>query len=100
VTEHRLCPQQLAGTHLEVNDGVTTLVGPIGDRYVLNETASALWELCDGETASDEMVAAICLLFDAGEDVIASDVERTLQEFERHHLLEWVDASHFCKEGA
>jgi hypothetical protein len=100
VTEHRLCPQQLAGTHLEVNDGVTTLVGPIGDRYVLNETASALWELCDGETASDEMVAAICLLFDAGEAVITADVQRTLREFEHHHLVEWVDNPDFCKERA
>jgi hypothetical protein len=83
---------------LEVHDGVTTLVGPSGDRYVLNETASALWELCDGETGSDEMVSAICLLFDADQTVIANDVHRTLREFEHRRLLEWVDSSALCEE--
>jgi hypothetical protein len=59
---------------------------------VLNETALALWELCDGLTTSDEMVSAICVLFAAGQPDIAADVQRTLSEFETRHLLEWVDS--------
>jgi hypothetical protein len=70
----------------------------MGDRYVLNETASALWELCDGDTGSEEMVNAICQLFDADQTVIAADVHRTLHEFAHRHLLEWVESSDLCKE--
>jgi hypothetical protein len=57
---------------------------------VLNETALALWELCDGGTTADEMVSAICVLFDADRRVIAADVQRILREFELCHLVESV----------
>jgi hypothetical protein len=84
---------------MEMGDSVSTIVGPNGERYVLNETAAALWELCDGATTSEEMVAAICQLFDAGQPVIAADVERALHEFDRHHLLEWVRHTDVCKDS-
>jgi hypothetical protein len=71
--------------------GISTVVGPEGQHYALNATALALWELCDGLTTSEEMVSAICVLFDADRPVIAADVQRALGEFESRHLLEWVD---------
>lgn len=45
--------------------------------FVLNPTAFALWELCDGQTTVSEMVDAVCDLFDvtraqARHDVVGS----------------------------
>lgn len=94
------CPRQLTGTTLEIDDGVSTVVGRKGDRFVLNSTALALWELCDGETTTDEMVLAICQLFDASETVIVADVQGALAEFERHQLVEWLEPADLWKEGA
>jgi PqqD family protein of HPr-rel-A system len=59
-----------------------------GGLHLLNETARALWELCDGETTPDEMVRAICELSGLPDEVVAEDVHRTLAEFESLGLLE------------
>ena len=49
---------------VKLKRGTRTAVGPDpSQRHALNDTAFALWELCDGETAPAEMVAAICTLF-------------------------------------
>jgi len=56
---------------------------------VLNDTALALWELCDGSTSVDEMVAAIDLLYDAEAAVIRRDVETVLRKFAVLKLVEW-----------
>lgn len=47
---------------------------------LLNPTALALWELCDGETAVVEMVAAVCILFDVNVDTANRDVTAALQD--------------------
>jgi hypothetical protein len=91
MVRRRQCPRQRAAARTVLADGISTVVGPEGQRYALNETALALWELCDGLTTSDEMVSAICLLFDAEQSLIAADVRRALWEFESRHLLDWVD---------
>ena len=57
--------------------------------YMLNETARAIWELCDGDTTADEMVMAICEVSGLPPDVVAEDVHRTLSEFDRLGMLEW-----------
>jgi len=85
-------PRQHEGARIVAVGQTSAVVGPQAQRFVLNETASALWELCDGATTPQEMVAAICLLFDADEWVIEADVERMLREFESRHLIEWVAA--------
>jgi len=53
----------------------------------LNESAAALWELCDGSTTIDEMVVAICEVSSVPADRARDDVERTLVEFQRAGLL-------------
>jgi hypothetical protein len=57
---------------------------------LLNDTALAIWELCDGDTHPEEMVVAICDLSGLHEEVVAEDVERTLTEFDKAGLLNWV----------
>ena len=46
----------------------------------LNPTALALWELCDGQTAVEEMVAAVCTLFELDPVQARVDVEAALQD--------------------
>jgi len=65
------------------------LVEPDGTEHMVNATALALWELCDGKTRPDEMIEAICVLFDASRETVVRDIERTLAEFGRARLIEW-----------
>lgn len=57
--------------------------------HFLNPEAMAIWVLCDGETAPDEMVAAICELTGLPEDVVVEDVRRILSEFDDAKILSW-----------
>jgi PqqD family protein of HPr-rel-A system len=56
--------------------------------HVLNATAAAIWELCDGETAPSEMIAAVCDLTGQPIEVAAEDITRTLADFERLGLID------------
>jgi coenzyme PQQ synthesis protein D (PqqD) len=58
--------------------------------HLLNDTALAIWELCDGKTRPDEMIDAICELSGMHLDVVTEDVERILAEFDDAGLLAWV----------
>lgn len=53
----------------------------------LNPTAFALWQLCDGDTTLDEMVAAICDLFDIDPAEAAHDVRNTIREMRTTGLV-------------
>jgi PqqD family protein of HPr-rel-A system len=60
-----------------------------GGLHLLNETARAIWELCDGETTVDEMISAICELSGLHPDVVTEDVQRTITEFEQLGIVRW-----------
>ena len=60
-----------------------------GSVHLLNSTALAIWDLCDGETDPEEMVTAICALSGLHRDVVAEDVERVLGEFESAGIIVW-----------
>lgn len=57
--------------------------------HVLNATAFALWELCDGITTPKEMVEAICTLFGVARGEAERDVELGLADLTRAGLVEW-----------
>jgi hypothetical protein len=57
--------------------------------YVMNETALAIWQLCDGVTSPQEMVDAICEISDMHPDVVEEDVTRILADFELAGLIDW-----------
>lgn len=86
------CPRPTDGVQLVTGRHRTRLVDPQGRTlHVLNGTALALWELCDGETTVGEMVAAVCSLFDSDEQQVRSDIEQTLQQYTAAGLLVWDD---------
>lgn len=90
-------PQHAQGTVLRQDaDGRYSLRSGAGgcDGYLLNETALALWELCDGETTLQEMVSALSELFSADPQRIRQDVIDVLSELEQAQLLEWTTAPH------
>jgi hypothetical protein len=53
----------------------------------LNESAAAVWELCDGTTSVAEMVAAICDLSSIAPSRASTDVVRTLKALEKAGLI-------------
>jgi PqqD family protein of HPr-rel-A system len=62
-----------------------------GAVHLLNDTALALWHLCDGQTTQEEMVAAICEVSGLHAEVVTEDVGRTIGEFASADLVTWVD---------
>jgi Coenzyme PQQ synthesis protein D (PqqD) len=58
--------------------------------HLMNNTALAIWDLCDGETKPEEMMTAICELTGLPPEVVAEDLERILLEFDTAELIEWV----------
>jgi hypothetical protein len=72
-------PARAHDLELRAEADSNVLVYPDGRRLLaLNDTASALWELCDGSHTVDEMVAAIVELFHADADGVRHDVDRTI----------------------
>lgn len=61
------------------------------EKYLLNDTARAIWELCDGETTPEEMVDAIALLTGIPEDTARKDVTTTISELSGLGLITTSD---------
>ena len=59
--------------------------------HLLNDTALAIWELCDGETKPAEMVKAICDLFETFPEDVTQDVHQILLEFENAGIIFWEE---------
>lgn len=85
-----LTPVRRQELWLRETNGESVLFDPQSGRlHVLNETAVAVWQLCDGETRPHEMVDAISGLFHMDRDVVWEDVSRILEDFKKAGLLRW-----------
>ena len=83
-------PRRRSGIQVHSEDGSHTLHDPArGTVCVVNDTALAVWELCDGATATEEMAASICMVFDAAPDLVLADLEGTLATLTEAGLLDW-----------
>lgn len=69
-------------------DGTLMCIAPDVAPVVLNDTAMALWELCDGTTSIHEMVEAVCELFAIPADQATLDVDRALDQMRSAGLLQ------------
>lgn len=69
-------------------DGSVTVAKAHGEVVELNQTAAALWALCDGQTSVGEIVAAATSLFQGAPDSIQLDIVTILEELERTGLLD------------
>lgn len=61
-----------------------------GSEHLVNETALALWQLCDGATTTEEMIDGVCALFDASRESIADDIAAALDQLWRAGLVRWA----------
>ena len=92
VMAHGVHPIRRSGVKLSHTGDLCTLDAADGERlWVLNESALALWELCDGETSLDEMVDAICCLCNISAERAITDVDEMLGAFTEAGLLRWSD---------
>ena len=64
----------------------------LGIAHELNAMARAVWELCDGSTRVDEVVDAICQVFDVNREVAVADVVAIVDQLAAAKLVGWVDA--------
>lgn len=58
-----------------------------GTLHLLNASALAIWELCDGATTGREMAEAVAELTDLDLTAAEGDVEATLEELARQELI-------------
>ena len=89
-TQVRRLPVRRTDVVLDGDDTRSVLIDPgRGDGHVLNPTARAIWELCDGTTTLDELVDAICQVFSVPHGVALRDVAAVLAELEAAGLVSW-----------
>ncbi len=85
-------PRRRPGVELRTA-GETAILRRPGETDVrLNDTALALWELCDGTTEVEEMVRAVDAFFDVDIDVIRRDVAAALADLSEIGVLDWERA--------
>jgi hypothetical protein len=84
-------PRQKPDYRLEMIDDELLLYHP-GETKILycNQTASIIWQLCDGQHTKEEITALLKDGFPEAADTIASDVEETLGKFLQHGAIELV----------
>ena len=81
-------PRRRTDVQLRDEETRSLIVVPDQDRvHVLNPTARALWELCDGTTTLDELTVAICDLFDVAPEQATADVAEALRLLEQNELM-------------
>jgi PqqD family protein of HPr-rel-A system len=71
----------------KVGDEVLVHDPALGKIHVLNATAGAILELCDGSRSSSEIVQSIAEATEADPEMVARDLAGILQEFSDLHLL-------------
>jgi len=65
-----------------------------GHYYTLDDVGARVWQLCDGERAVDDIVAALHAEYDAPADVLATDVGELLGELAAEGLIGDAPAAH------
>lgn len=68
-------------------DGWTIYEPETDSLHVLNTSAKAIWDLCDGQTSAEEMANAVAELTGLPEDSARLDVDLTLERLKESGLL-------------
>lgn len=84
-------PCRKPGYCLETIDNELLLFHPAQSQIMYcNETASVIWQLCDGQHTTQDIVALLAAAYPEAAEVMPGDVETTLQQFSQHGAIEWV----------
>ena len=64
------------------------LYDPETDRaFLLNRTSAAIWDLCDGQNAAQQISEQLASHFGATTEKVEEDVRTTIERFRRDRLL-------------
>lgn len=58
-----------------------------GRAHVINASAARLWDLCDGQTSTEEITRAFAASYDMPESAVRDDVARILTTFRELRVL-------------
>jgi len=84
-------PRRKPDYRLEAIDNELLLYHPAQTKILYcNETASLIWQLCDGQHTPQEITALLAAAFPDAAGAIAHDVTATLQQFAQHDAIEFV----------
>lgn len=87
----RQVPRPRPDYRLEQMDDELLLYHPGETKTVyLNQTASLVWQLCNGERSTDEIMRLLQDSFPESSEQIEADVRAALAEFERHGAIEYA----------
>lgn len=84
-------PRRRAGIELRSAGTRTLLLSEQEDTvFELDPLGRALWELCDGQTSVDEMIAAVCEVFEVDQEVAGRDVWSLVIQLEEAGLVAYT----------
>lgn len=82
-------PRRKPDYRLEMIDNELLLYHPTQTIIMYcNQTASLVWQLCDGQRTLPEIIALLCDAYPDAADAIPGDVESLLQTFLQHGAIE------------
>jgi hypothetical protein len=82
-------PMRAPGLSAHHEVGALTIEDAAGtQRFEVNATALAIWDLCDGDTSAAEMIEAMSSIFAAPPQVVAEDVATVLDHLASLGLID------------
>ncbi|WP_084469489.1 PqqD family protein [Jiangella gansuensis] len=73
---------------LDVDGEVTLFHAPTHTALVLNDTASDVWRLLDGERTVAQIVELLARAYDADADTVRAGVHAALEQLAAHRVLD------------
>jgi hypothetical protein len=84
----RSCPLRRAGAAAVPLDDNVALYDDVGQMLILlNPSAAAVWDCCDGSTSVEQMVSQLSEAYDADADVVGQDVRQTVRKLRELGLV-------------
>jgi len=82
-------PKRKPDYRLELLDNELLLYHPTETKiFYFNQTASLIWQLCDGQHSVSEIIGLLNDAYPEAVDTIPIDVANTLKQFEEHGCIE------------
>ena len=72
----------------QIDDAMALYDTRIGIVHILNETAAAIWTLCDGTRTTNGIALELLKRIEVSRGVLSADVRSLLKEFRARRLLE------------
>jgi predicted DNA-binding protein (MmcQ/YjbR family) len=89
---HTSIPAPNPEYQLEELDNELLLYHPAKTKTLyMNETASLVWQLCDGARSVGEIIDLLRESYPEAEDSLPEDVRRTLEVFLEHGAISYLD---------